>query len=139
MEILDVKSLFTNVTVDFTIDTIDLILNNIFRYGVKDFNGLKKQQLKKLLFWTCKGTIFQFNNNIYEQIDGILMGNPIAPLMADVYINWVLEQISVFNTQPHVILRFVDDLFCVLTVKLNMNCFLLKLMQFIVISNSQKT
>jgi len=66
MASLNVKSLFTNVPVDFT---IDLILNNIFRNGVKDFNGLKKQQLKKLLIWTCKGTVFQFNNNIYKQID----------------------------------------------------------------------
>jgi len=38
MASLDVKSLFTNLPVDFT---IDLILNNIFRNGMKDFNGLK--------------------------------------------------------------------------------------------------
>jgi len=34
---LDVKSLFTNVPVDFI---IDLIINNIFHNGLKDFNGL---------------------------------------------------------------------------------------------------
>jgi len=39
------------------------------------------------------------------------MGNPIAPSMADVCMNWVLEQKSVFNPQPRVMLRFVDGLY----------------------------
>ena len=46
MASLDVKSLFTNVPVNFT---ISLILNNIFNNRVKDFNGLNRQQMKKLL------------------------------------------------------------------------------------------
>ena len=66
MRSLAVKSLFTNVLLDFT---IELILNNIFIQSTKDFNGLKKNQLKRLLSRTCKGTIFQFNENIYEEID----------------------------------------------------------------------
>ena len=51
----DVRSLFTNIPVDFT---INFILEIIFTNGVKDFNGLSKLQLKKLLHWTTKGTIF---------------------------------------------------------------------------------
>ena len=43
MASLDVKILFTNVTLDFN---IELILNNIFSQGTKDFNGLNKNQLK---------------------------------------------------------------------------------------------
>ena len=54
---LDVKNLFTSVPVNFT---IDLILNNIFKNGVKHLNGLNRQQIKKLLTWTCKETVFQF-------------------------------------------------------------------------------
>ena len=84
MASLDVKSLFINVPFDFT---IELILNNISSRGTKDFNGLNKNQLKNLLSWTCKGTIFQFNGNTYKQIIGISMGSPIAPLMADVCMN----------------------------------------------------
>ena len=80
MTSVDVKSLFTNVPVN---STIGLILNNIFNNGVKVFNGLNRQQMKKLLTWTCKGTVFQFGGNIYEQTEGIAMGSPIAPLMAE--------------------------------------------------------
>ena len=53
----DVRSLFTNIPSDFT---INLTLENIFRKGVKYVNGLSKLQLKELLLWTTKGTVFQF-------------------------------------------------------------------------------
>ena len=43
MASLDVKSLFTNVSPDFT---IELILNNIFSQGTKDFDSPNKNQLK---------------------------------------------------------------------------------------------
>ena len=61
---LDVKSLFTSVPVNFT---IGLMLNNIFNNGVKDFNGLNRQQMKKLLTWTCKGTVFQFGGTFMNK------------------------------------------------------------------------
>ena len=63
MASLDVKSLFTHVPVNFT---IGLILNNIFNNGVKDFNGLNRQQMKKLLTWTCKETVLS-NGSKHER------------------------------------------------------------------------
>ena len=83
---MNVIGLFTNVPVN---STIDLILNNIFNNGVKDFNGLNQQQTKKLLTWICKEIVFQFGGNIYEQTEGIALGSPISSLMADVCMNWV--------------------------------------------------
>ena len=41
------------------------------------------------------------------------MGSPIALLMADVCMNWVLNEVSSFNPKPYIILHYVDDLFCV--------------------------
>ena len=124
MASLDVKSLFTNVALDFT---IELILNNVFSQGTKDFSGLNKNQLKKLLSWTCKGTIFQFNGNIYEQIDGISMGSPITPLMADVCMNWILNEVLTFKPQPRVLFHYVDDLFCVFHSKDELGQFFVKI------------
>ena len=53
----DDRSLFTNIPADFA---INLILENIFTNGVKDFNRISKLHLKKLLHWTTEGTVFQF-------------------------------------------------------------------------------
>ena len=109
MASLDVKSLFTNVSVNFT---IDLVLKSVFSNNTTEFHGLTKFQLKKVLHWTCKGTVFQFNRQLFEQIDGVSMGSPIAPLLADVCMNWVLDQIPNNITQPSILIRYVDDLFC---------------------------
>ena len=109
MTSFDIKSLFTNVPVNFT---IDLVLKSVFSNNITEFHGPTKFQLKKLLHWTCKDTVFQFNGQLFEQIDGVSMGSPIAPLLADVCMNWVLGQIPNNITQPSILIRYVDDLFC---------------------------
>ena len=105
----DVRSLFTNIPVNFT---INLILENIFTNDVKDFNELSKLQLKKLLHWTTKGTVFQFQGKLYEQTDGVAMGSPIAPLLVDVCMNWIFDQASPLLDQNTMLIRYVD-IFCV--------------------------
>jgi len=41
--------------------------------------------------------------------------------------NWVLDQMSVFNPQPHVMLRFVNDLFCVFNCEAELESFFAKI------------
>ena len=88
MTSFDITSLFTNVPVDFT---INLILDSVFRRS-DEFNGLNSRCMKKLLEWVVKTTTFQFKGRFYRQIDGVAMGSPIAPLMADVCMNYVIDQ-----------------------------------------------
>jgi hypothetical protein len=113
MYTFDVKSLFTNIPVDFT---INLILSAIFRDGAEDFKGLNKRRLKSLLGWCTNHTTFQFNSEYYSQIDGVAMGSPLAPLMADVCMNYILDEAMKRvkpSQQPSVLYRYVDDLFLV--------------------------
>ena len=55
------------------------------------------------------------------------MGSPIAPLMADVCINWVLNEVSSFNPKPYIILRYVDDLFRVFNCERDLEMFFAKI------------
>jgi len=110
----DVKSLFTNISVNFT---IDLILNKMFSNNITHFHGLTKPQLKKLLHCASKGTVFQFYGHLYEQIDSVAMRSPIAPLFADICMNWVWDQIPSNNKNPDVIVKYVDNLFCTFSHK----------------------
>jgi len=41
------------------------------------------------------------------------MGSPIAPLMADVFMNWLVDKVSKIGCSPHILCRYVDDIFCV--------------------------
>jgi len=51
--VTDVKSLFTNIPVDFT---ANLIRNT--------FHGLKRTELRIMLNRSCKNAVLQFNENI---------------------------------------------------------------------------
>ena len=107
----DVKSLFTNIPVDFV---TDIILKEIYGSdSTKKVYGLTKRQFKNLLVWTTKRTTLNFYGSFYEQIDGVGMGSPIAPAFADIFMNYVIEKTKEFNMQPDVFFRYVDDCFAV--------------------------
>ena len=41
-----------------------------------------KADLVELLNIATKNQLFQFEGNLYEQVDGVMMGSPLGPLMA---------------------------------------------------------
>jgi len=118
----DVTSLFTNVPVDFA---INLILDFVFRRSY-EFNGLNSRRTKKLLEWVVKTTTFQFNGRFYLEVDSVAMGSPIAPLMADVCVNYVIDQ-ALAVTPPEcrsdLLCRYVDDLFLLFPKEDSLNRF----------------
>ena len=59
---------------------------------------LPQFQLKKIFHWTSKGTL------LVKQIDRVSMGSPIVPLLGDVCISWVLDQILNYITQPSILI-----------------------------------
>ena len=89
----DVTSLFTNVPVDLVIDDI---ANKLFSYEVASklpFLQAKKpitqNIFKKLLKLSTEG-MFIHNGKLFSQIDGVAMGNPLGPTLA----NWFLGMIE---------------------------------------------
>ena len=76
----DVKSLFTNVPLN---KTIEIILDRVYNKKVIS-TALKKQTLKKLMKDTCSKTAFMYDGIIYEQIDGVSMGAALGPVLANI-------------------------------------------------------
>ena len=76
----DVKSLFTNVPLA---KTIDIILNRVYDQKLIE-TKLKRRSLKKLISDVCKKTTFSFNNQLYEQLDGVSMGSSLGPVLANI-------------------------------------------------------
>ena len=72
----DVVSLFTNVTLDYT---INLILERIYQDKELDIL-ISEHDLKRLLEFCTKDNIILFNGLLYQQIDGIAMGSPLELL-----------------------------------------------------------
>ena len=45
-----------------------------------------------LLGVATKGQLFQFNGSLYEQINGVAMGSPLGPLLANVFMLSIEEK-----------------------------------------------
>ena len=106
----DVSNLFTNVPLDFT---IDLILKKV--YGKRMLKTkLKKPELKELLEMCTKEMHFTFNGKTYQQTDGVCMGSPLGPVLANVFMVYLEETIvpQLKDSMPEW-RRYVDDTFTI--------------------------
>ena len=75
------------------------------------FHRLTKAQFKKLFIWATKTTIFQFNKQYYTQTNGVAMVSPLAPLLVNLCMNWIIDQTKQIRPQPTLFHRYVDDRF----------------------------
>ena len=124
----DVVSLFTNIPLDETINLIvDSLYPKIPGLAAKDqlFHGMTKTIFRNALNYCVKDNTFLFNGEFYKQIDGCAMGSPLAPILADIFMNHLLEPKIVRNDHDflnltflngtltpfnlHVFVRYVDD------------------------------
>ena len=60
-------------------------------------------------YFTIK--LFQFDGKLYEQIDGVAMGSPLGPLMANAFLCSIEEKLEQDNKLPEFYRRYVDDTF----------------------------
>ena len=84
----DIKSLYTNVPLEETINGVAEVI-----YADNPDSIFAKSQISKTVFKnllrTCSQRYFIFNGKVYQQIDGLSMGSPLAPLLA----NWFVSKL----------------------------------------------
>ena len=85
----DIKSLYTSVPVR---ETIDICLDKLFVEENTTVEGLNKSDFKKLLEFSLLDSIFIFDGKLYKQTDGLAMGNPIAPTVANIFMSQLEEK-----------------------------------------------
>ncbi|XP_055714230.1 uncharacterized protein LOC129808475 [Phlebotomus papatasi] len=103
---LDVVSLFTNVPIDLAIQEIGR------RFGeIEQSTSLDCDELKKLVEFCLTTGYFVYKENTYKQVDGVAMGSPISPIVADVVMQRALETIMENNPlRIAFVKKYVDDL-----------------------------
>ena len=116
MASLDVESLFTNIPLD---ETIDIVTSKVFGRKRK-VNGISKRDFKRLLEISTKGTVFFFNGHYYKQRDGVAMGSPLGPALANAFLShhetvWLEDCPLAFA--PVYFARYVDDIFILVRSK----------------------
>ena len=81
---LDVDSLFTNIPLN---KTIDICINQLFE-NTDTVEGFTKSELKQLLCLATKESYFIFNGLFYKQTDGVAMGSPLRPSLANSFLSY---------------------------------------------------
>ena len=103
---LDIVSLFTNVPLNETIDIATDVV-----YSSPHPPKFPRDCFKKLLQFATSGE-FLFDGHFYRQVDGVSMGSPLGPVLANLFLghleqNWLQsapQQLTFFT-------RYVDDTF----------------------------
>mgnify|MGYP000314948357 CR=1 FL=1 len=94
-----------NETVDIAVNAYD---------NLPDKRNFTLQLLKNLLLAAVKDILFVFNNNLMQQFEGVAMGNPLGPTLANILLShyesvWLADCPATFK--PAFYRRYVDDTF----------------------------
>ncbi|XP_063622430.1 uncharacterized protein LOC134794549 [Cydia splendana] len=100
----DVESLFTNVPVK---ECLEVVRRKLSDEGISE-------SVMVLLRNCLEGSYFLYCGKHYLQIDGVAMGSPVAPVLANIWMEHIEASI---NLQPWAVKlwkRYVDDVFCIM-------------------------
>ena len=102
----DVKSLFTNVPLE---KTIEITLKKIYKR--QEINtSISKKEMKQLLTLCTKNVHFTYDNKVYQQNDGVAIGSPLGPVLSGIFmIELENRLVLILNESTTLWRRFVDD------------------------------
>ena len=92
-------------------ETIEILAEKAFKddWFNKEYDlNITKTDVIELLEVATKNQLFQFEGNLYEQVDGVAMGSPLGPLMANTFMCNIEEQLINQNKMPAFYNRYVD-------------------------------
>ena len=77
--------------------------------GAKKDGCFRRLQLTQLLRMASTDQLFQFDGQLHEQREGVAMGSPLSPLLANVFMRHLEEELSDNDLIPSFYKRYVDD------------------------------
>lgn len=107
----DIKNLFPSIPLS---ETIEIILKKLFPHKNSKFQNFSRRQFRTALLHATTNVTFKFNGQYYEQFEGVSMGSPLAPILADIFLNhFESEFIANYHAdhKPVYFKRYVDDTF----------------------------
>ena len=82
MESLDVDCLFTNISLE---ETIDICTDTLFE-NTENVEGLSKIEFKELLSLATKESYFIFKGKLFKQVNVVAVSSRLSPTLANVFL-----------------------------------------------------
>ena len=119
----DISSLFTNVPLVETIEICSDALYNDDSMAPSFPHNI----FVELMQLATSSVEFSFNNNMHRQIDGVAMGSPLGPGLANIFVGYQEAKLLNIAKRPLVYFRYVDDTFAVFNNEEDCNTFFIHL------------
>ena len=116
-----------NEKTNFPLDeTIEICANALYR-GHLDCPPFPEDTFRELMLIATRGVEFSFNNQMYKQLDGVAMGSPLGPALANIFVGFHESRLFDNTAKPGVYFRYVDDSFVIFGSELDCDHFQEKL------------
>ena len=115
----DIRSLFTNVPLN---ETINICAEALYD-GKLPTPIIPKHVFVELMKIATTSVEFSFDNIMYKQIDGVAMGSPLGPALANIFVGYHESKLFSKLSKPIVYCRYVDDTFVIFNNELDFDNF----------------
>ena len=89
---------------------------------LQDRTVLSVQNIIALLGFCLHNIYFSFHNRLFEQVESVVMGSPVSPIVANLYMeNFEKKALSTTSTSPRLWMRYVGGTFVILRVEQKQN------------------
>ncbi|XP_053686478.1 uncharacterized protein LOC128736019 [Sabethes cyaneus] len=109
---LDVVSLYTNIPTDEVYQFVEEKWNDL-----RNHSTIPWESFKSAMKTVLEASFFQYNNKFFSQVQGVPMGSPLSPVVANIIMEKLEKTTLATLTQKNISIefykRYVDDCFLV--------------------------
>lgn len=125
---VDIVSLYDNISLPAFLDILPNILTQYKQFldPTHCFYNLSTTQIINITRVIFTSSIITFDNKYYKQKNGLPMGNPASPTIANIYLSYIEHQfLSTCNLEyyPLLYLRYLDDILIITRSKQSFDIF----------------